>query len=99
MRALFQPFKREMLSTEVYVKRIEAVEGHGKGEEAEAYLRLSEEQLAMRRRDGRPVVGPHVVPQRQVSQIPEEDVMEVGSCRSFSVFFSCSLFASSGGVC
>lgn len=77
VRALFQPFKAEMISTEVYVQRIEATEGHGKGEEAEAYLGLSEEQLAMRRGDGRPVVGPHVVPQRQVTQIPEDDVMEV----------------------
>lgn len=63
------------------MKRIEATQGHGKGEEAEAYLSLSEEQLALRRRDGRPVVGPHVVPQRQVTQIPEEDVMEV--CLAF----------------
>lgn len=76
VRALFQPFKSEMFSTEVYDKRIDATEGHGKGE-AEAYLGLSGEQLALRRKDGRPVVGPHVVPQRQVTQIPEEDVMEV----------------------
>lgn len=75
MRALFQPFKGEMLDTEIYVKRIEATEGHGKG--IESYLELNEEQLALRRRDGRPVLGPHVVPQRQLTGIPEEDIMEV----------------------
>lgn len=75
VRALLQPFKAEMLSTEVYVRRIEAAEGHGLNDEG--FLKLSEEQLALRQKDGRPVVGPHVVPQRQLTQIPEEDVMEV----------------------
>lgn len=75
VRALFQPFKGEMLDTEIYVKRIEATEGHGKG--IESYLGLNEEQLALRRKDGRPVLGPHVVPQRQLTGIPEEDIMEV----------------------
>ncbi|GLI82083.1 hypothetical protein PoHVEF18_010484 [Penicillium ochrochloron] len=74
VRALFQPFGREMLSTEVYVRRIDAAEGHGRGDEG--YLTLSTEQLESRKDEGRPEVGPHVAPQRQVTQIPDEDVME-----------------------
>ncbi|KAF3394511.1 hypothetical protein F1880_004802 [Penicillium rolfsii] len=74
VRALFQPFGTEMLSTEVYVRRIDAAEGHGRGDEG--YLTLSTEQLELRKPEGRPDVGPHVVPQRQVTQIPDEDVME-----------------------
>ncbi|KAJ5133142.1 hypothetical protein N7448_001828 [Penicillium atrosanguineum] len=73
-RALFQPFKGEMFSTEEYVRRVEAAEGHGKGDEG--FLELSPEQLASRSVTDRPVVGPHVVPQRQLTQIPDEDVME-----------------------
>jgi hypothetical protein len=75
VRALFQPFGTEMLSTEVYVRRIDAAEGHGRGDEG--YLTLSTAQLESRKGEGRPEVGPHVVPQRQVTQIPDEDVMEV----------------------
>lgn len=78
VRALFQPFGTEMLSTEVYVRRIDAAEGHGRGDEG--YLTLSTEQLELRKEEGRPEIGPHVVPQRQVTQIPDEDVMEVRSC-------------------
>ncbi|CAI7596895.1 unnamed protein product [Penicillium bialowiezense] len=72
VRVLFQPFGREMLSTEEYVRRIEAAEGHGKGDDG--FLALSGEQLGSR--GARPVVGPHVVPQRQLTQIPDEAVME-----------------------
>jgi hypothetical protein len=75
VRTLFQPFGREMLSTEVYLRRIDAAEGHGRGDDG--YLTLSTEQLESRKNDGRPEVGPHVVPQRQLTQIPDEDVMEV----------------------
>ena len=64
-----------MFSTEEYVKRVEAAEGHGKGDEG--FLELSPEQLASRSVTDRPVVGPHVVPQRQLTQIPDEEVMEV----------------------
>lgn len=74
-RAVFQPFGREMLSTDEYVQRIAAAEGHGKGDEG--FLTLSEEQLGSRRGDGRPVIGPHVAPQRQLTQVPDEAVMEV----------------------
>lgn len=81
MRVLFQPFGREMLSTDEYVQRIAAAEGHGKGDEG--FLMLSEDQLG-RRKEGRPVVGPHVVPQRQLTQVPDEVVMEVCICPLFS---------------
>ncbi|KAJ5428517.1 hypothetical protein N7445_009971 [Penicillium cf. griseofulvum] len=72
VRALFQPFGREMFSTDQYVKRIAAAEGHGKGNEG--FLSLTEEHLS--RGEERPVVGPHVVPQRQLTQVPDEAVME-----------------------
>ncbi|KAJ5175959.1 uncharacterized protein N7482_001836 [Penicillium canariense] len=74
VRALFQPFGSEMLSTDVYVRRIDAAEGHGRGDDG--YLNLSTAQLELRKQDGRPEVGPHVVPQRQLTQVPDEDVME-----------------------
>jgi hypothetical protein len=75
VRALFQPFGSEMFSTEVYVRRIDAAEGHGRGDDG--YLTLSTEQLESRKKEGRPEVGPHVVPQRQLTQFPDEDVMDV----------------------
>jgi hypothetical protein len=81
VRVFFQPFGREMLSTDEYVQRIAAAEGHGKGDEG--FLMLSEDQLG-RRKEGRPVVGPHVVPQRQLTQVPDEVVMEVCICPLFS---------------
>ncbi|KAJ5753553.1 uncharacterized protein N7511_007706 [Penicillium nucicola] len=74
VRIFFQPFGREMLSTDEYVRRIAAVEGHGKGDEG--FLILSEDQLGCRTEQGRPVVGPHVVPQRQLTQLPDELIME-----------------------
>ncbi|KAJ6011966.1 hypothetical protein N7499_013064 [Penicillium canescens] len=78
VRVFFQPFGREMLSTDEYVRRIAAAEGHGKGDEG--FLMLSE-----RRKEGRPVVGPHVVPQRQLTQVPDEVVMEK-FCDVFNAF-------------
>lgn len=72
VRTLFQPFGREMFSTDEYVQRVAAAEGHGKGDDG--FLVLSREQL---RCGERPVVGPHVVPQRQLTQVPDEDVMQV----------------------
>lgn len=74
VRLVMQPLGREMLSTEVYDRRVAAAEGHGKGDEGF----LTDEQLsAVRRTDSRPVVGPHVSPQRQLTQIPVERVQEV----------------------
>jgi hypothetical protein len=75
VRALFQPFGSEMFSTEIYLRRMDGAEGHGRGDEG--YLTLSKEQLESRKGDDRPEVGPHVVPQRQLTQIPDEDIMEV----------------------
>ncbi|OQE38367.1 hypothetical protein PENCOP_c008G02610 [Penicillium coprophilum] len=74
VRALFQPFGREMFSTDEYVRRIAAAEGHGKGNDG--FLSLSEDQLGSRRGEEKPVVGPHVVPQRQLTQVPDEAIME-----------------------
>jgi hypothetical protein len=75
VRLLFQPFRGEMLDTEVYSRRIDAAEGHGMG--GDGYLTLSKAQLATRSPQTRPEVGPHVVPQRQLTQVPDEDIMEV----------------------
>jgi hypothetical protein len=94
VRALFQPFKREMFSTEEYVKRVEAAEGHGKGDEG--FLELSSEQLASRSVTDRPVVGPHVVPQRQLTQIPDEDLMEVSLCLCPGLWMCETCFANLG---
>ncbi|KAJ5780290.1 hypothetical protein N7457_005450 [Penicillium paradoxum] len=71
-RMLFQPFGQEMFSTDEYVQRMAAAEGHGKGDDG--FLALSEEQL--QGRGERPVIGPHVVPQRQLTQVPDEGIME-----------------------
>ncbi|CAI7661234.1 unnamed protein product [Penicillium glandicola] len=83
VRALFQPFGREMFSTDEYVRRMAAAEGHGKGDDG--FLFLSEEQLGSRRGQERPLVGPHVVPQRQLTQVPDEAIMEK-FCTAFSAF-------------
>jgi len=73
VRAIFQPFMGEMFETEIYVQRVHALEGHGAGEAG--FLTLAPEQ--MRSVTDRPVVGPHVVPQRQLTQIPEEEIKDV----------------------
>ena len=73
VRALFQPLRSEMFSTEVYTRQVDALEGHGAG--GEGYLDLAPEQS--RSVTDRPFVGPHVVPQRQLSQLPDEDIKEV----------------------
>lgn len=73
VRVLLQPFAGEMLSTDVYVRRVAAVEGHGRGDDG--FLVLAPEQA--RSVTGRPIVGPHVVPQRQLTQVPDEAIMAV----------------------
>lgn len=73
VRILFQPFSREMLSTSVYEQLVAAAEGHG--ERDAGYLKLAPNQA--RDAEERPVVGPHVVPQRQLSQVPDEAAMHV----------------------
>ena len=66
---LFNPIGREMLSTDVYDRKINS---------GETMSLLPDIQP---RKGGRPIVGPHAVPQRQISCIPEADVREV--CISF----------------
>ncbi|KAJ6172169.1 hypothetical protein N7470_001236 [Penicillium chermesinum] len=81
VRLAFQPFSREMLSTRVYDERVTAGEGHSSNNEG--FLTLEPHQA--RDVEDRPVVGPHVVPQRQLSQVPDEAVMHriVVAFRSF----------------
>ena len=69
MSLLFNPIGREMLSTDVYDRKINS---------GETMSLLPDIQP---RKGGRPIVGPHAVPQRQISCIPEADVREV--CISF----------------
>ncbi|KAJ5232515.1 hypothetical protein N7468_005471 [Penicillium chermesinum] len=78
VRLAFQPFSREMLSTRVYDERVTAGEGHSSNNEG--FLTLEPHQA--RDVEDRPVVGPHVVPQRQLSQVPDEAVMHVKNRRS-----------------
>lgn len=66
VRVFFQRFGREMLSTDEYVQR-----------ESEGFLTLSPAQIAERAGEDRPAVGPHVVPQRQLTKLPERDIMLV----------------------
>ncbi|KAJ5081782.1 hypothetical protein NUU61_010046 [Penicillium alfredii] len=74
VRLLMQPLGREMLSTDEYERRVAATAGQGPG--SEGYLLVSETQLASRSAAARPFVGPHVVPQRQMTQLPEQAIME-----------------------
>lgn len=57
------------------MRRMAAAEGHGKGNDG--FLTIPEEQLI--RAPERPVIGPHVAPQRQLTQVPDEAVMKVYS--------------------
>lgn len=63
-RVVLGPLGSEMLSTAVYERN----------EDQETYLPA--EGITVRE-GKRPVVGPHVVPQRQLSQIPDNKVQEV----------------------
>ncbi|KAJ6090553.1 hypothetical protein N7486_009368 [Penicillium sp. IBT 16267x] len=72
VRAIFQPFMGEMFGTEIYVQRVHALEGHGAGEAG--FLDLAPEQV--RSVKERPVVGPHAVPQRQLTQLPDEEIKD-----------------------
>lgn len=61
----FNPFRREMLSTDVYDRKVMA------GEDTSLLTSLQP------REGERPVVGPHAVPQRQLDGIPGMEVSEV----------------------
>ncbi|KAJ5819277.1 hypothetical protein N7474_004868 [Penicillium riverlandense] len=67
VRGLFEPFRREMFSTTEYERAEQQQEG---------FLALSADQLSSRSVSNRPVVGPHVAPQRQLTQIPDPAIME-----------------------
>jgi hypothetical protein len=68
-RFLATPFGQEMFSTAVYERRILAGENT-------SYLTTADGQLPQR--DGAtPVVGPHVVPQRQIDQISGGEIQKV----------------------
>ncbi|KAE8377639.1 hypothetical protein BDV26DRAFT_281698 [Aspergillus bertholletiae] len=64
---ILPPWGREMLSTGVYEKKIAA---------GETTSYLDDEWQHTRRRDQRPQVGPHIVPQRQITEFPSEEVKE-----------------------
>lgn len=66
VRVFFQGFGREMLSTNEYGQR-----------DSEGFLNLSPAQIAQRAGEVRPAIGPHVVPQRQLTKLPERDIMLV----------------------
>ncbi|KAJ5273248.1 hypothetical protein N7478_008373 [Penicillium angulare] len=72
VRGLFQPLRGEMFSTDIYLQRADALEGHGVG--SEGFLTLAPEQA--RSVVDRPEVGPHAVPQRQLSQLPTDEIKE-----------------------
>jgi hypothetical protein len=62
---VLRPMTSEMFSTDVYVADIE--------KDRRSFL--SEKNL--KRKGGRPAVGPHAAPQRQLDQISGEDVQKV----------------------
>ncbi|KAB8235332.1 uncharacterized protein BDW43DRAFT_269826 [Aspergillus alliaceus] len=64
---ILPPLAREMFSTEVYNKKIAA---------GETTSYLSDESVRARKRDGRPELGPHVSPQRQLTEFPSEEIKE-----------------------
>ncbi|KAJ8100239.1 hypothetical protein POJ06DRAFT_100213 [Lipomyces tetrasporus] len=65
-RFLITPFAQEMFGTEVYQQRI------NQGETT-TFIHLPDGKLP-RRKGKIPVVGPHAVPQRQINQLPNEEI-------------------------
>lgn len=70
-RFLMTPFSQEMFSIEMYQQRI------NQGETT-TFIHLPDGKLP-RRKGETPIVGPHVVPQRQISQLPNEEIKRVCS--------------------
>ncbi|GAB1204815.1 hypothetical protein APSETT445_003478 [Aspergillus pseudonomiae] len=64
---ILPPWGREMFSTGVYDAKIAA---------GETTSYLGDEWNSMRKRDHRPEVGPHIVPQRQITEFPSEEIKE-----------------------
>ncbi|PLB47948.1 hypothetical protein P170DRAFT_476601 [Aspergillus steynii IBT 23096] len=67
VRVAMRPFKREMFSTDIYTQKIK--EG-----ESTSYLPI-EEELG-HREGGRPTVGPHIVPQRQLDEFGSKEMQK-----------------------
>lgn len=68
-RCLVTPFRQEMLNTQMYEKRIQMGD-------TKTYLSFPDGKVP--RREGvRPVVGSHAVPQRQINQLPSEEIKKV----------------------
>jgi hypothetical protein len=70
------PFGCEMFSTEVY------------DSQPDKRRLLSDEQVP-RREGGRPLIGRHVVPQRQLDQIPGREIKEVGCFHQIFIIVIC----------
>ncbi|KAK9258898.1 hypothetical protein V1519DRAFT_424710 [Lipomyces tetrasporus] len=69
-RFLITPFTQEMFGAEVYQQRI------NQGETT-TFIHLPDGKLLPRRKGEIPVVGPHAVPQRQINQLPNEEIKMV----------------------
>lgn len=67
---ILPPWGREMFSTGVYEEKIAA---------GETTSYLGDEWDLLRKRDHRPQIGPHIVPQRQITEFPSEEIKEVCS--------------------
>lgn len=76
---ILNPFRREMLGTDIYDAKVEA---------GETTSLLSSSSIQPRKGE-RPVVGPHAVPQRQLSDFPGSEVKEV--CLYISFTSLCSV--------
>ncbi|EED14431.1 conserved hypothetical protein [Talaromyces stipitatus ATCC 10500] len=68
-RFLATPFGQEMFNTGMYTRRMQ------NGENA-SYIILTDGGQLPRRHGERPVIGPHVVPQRQLSQMPSANIQK-----------------------
>ncbi|KAF9893813.1 hypothetical protein FE257_009983 [Aspergillus nanangensis] len=66
---IIRPFAQEPFSTTVYEQKIQAGNTIGF---------LSDEKVAAHKRN-RPVVGPHIVPHRQLTEFSEKDIRKVSS--------------------
>ncbi|KAJ2961952.1 hypothetical protein NQZ79_g2832 [Umbelopsis isabellina] len=64
-RCLLTPFSQEMLGTEVYQKKIN---------QGAATTYIEPNGKLPQRSGTNPAMGPHVVPQRQISQLPDDEI-------------------------
>lgn len=68
VRVVMRPFKREMFSTDIYTRKIK---------DGETTTYLSGEKELRPREGGRPRIGPHMVPQRQLDEFASKEMQEV----------------------